>query len=83
MLTQRKSLFLFFTLLFIILFFLPVRVLAWSGKAEIIDFTVSNKNGHIYIDAKLKGAFTREINEAIVSGIPTSFRFYLECNNIY
>ena len=54
------------------------RSVAWAGKAEIVDFTITRAKDYVYVDAKLKGAFTSGIKEAIASGIPTTFRFYLE-----
>lgn len=50
----------------------------FASKAEIVELTVTNKQEYIFIDAKLQGAFTDKINEAISSGIPTTFKYYLE-----
>ena len=63
--------------LFLSLFFFVTPSSAWFAKAEIIEFTVTN-NDYIYISAKVKGAFTEGITEAINSGIPTTFKYYLE-----
>ncbi|MGA1875060.1 MAG: DUF4390 domain-containing protein [bacterium] len=51
---------------------------AWASKAEIREFTLSNKHDYVYVGAKLEGAFTEGIREAITSGIPTTFKYYLE-----
>jgi len=69
---------LFLSLLLISVLQSGTHSLAWAGKAEIVDFTITRARDYIYVDAKLKGAFTSGIKEAIASGIPTTFRFYLE-----
>jgi len=67
----------YFLPLFLSLFFFVTPSSAWFSKAKIIEFTITNNN-HIYINAKVKGAFTEGITEAINSGIPTTFKYYLE-----
>jgi hypothetical protein len=51
---------------------------AWAARAEIVNFTITRGKDYVYIDAKLKGAFTSGIKDAIASGVPTTFRYYLE-----
>jgi len=51
---------------------------AWAAKAKIVDFTLTRGKDYLYVDAKVKGAFTSGISEAIASGIPTTFKYYLE-----
>ena len=70
--------FLFFSFLLIPVLQSGTHSLAWAGKAEIVDFTITRAKDYIYIDAKLKGPFTSGIKEAIASGIPTTFRYYVE-----
>ncbi|MEW6379368.1 MAG: DUF4390 domain-containing protein [bacterium] len=64
--------------LFLLLLLPGTHPPAWAFKAEIVDFTITRGKDYIYIDAQVKGAFTSGINEAIASGIPTTFRYYLE-----
>ena len=63
--------------LFLSLFFSASSSMAWFSRAKIVEFTITN-NDYIYINAKVKGAFTEGITEAINSGIPTTFKYYCE-----
>jgi len=67
----------YFLPLFLSLFFFVTPSSAWFSKAKIIEFTITNNN-YVYINAKVKGAFTEGITEAINSGIPTTFKYYIE-----
>ncbi|MEW5802967.1 MAG: DUF4390 domain-containing protein [bacterium] len=70
-----------FLMFFIVFHLIPAsgaQAAGWTARAEIREFSITRGKDYVYIDAKLKGAFTDGINEAIASGIPTTFRYYLE-----
>jgi len=69
---------LFLSLLFILVLHSGTYSTAWAAKAKIVDFTITRAKDYVYVDAKLKGAFTSGIKDAISSGVPTTFRYYLE-----
>jgi hypothetical protein len=54
---------------------------AYSEEARIADVVVS-RTPALSITFSVKGAFTKEIDEAIQSGIPTAFNFIVEVNRV-
>lgn len=54
---------------------------ARSEEARIADVVVS-KTPALSITFSVKGAFTKEMDEAIQSGIPTTFNFIVEVNRV-
>lgn len=66
-----------FPLIFLLfLFFLPS--LAYSKEAKMENLRVSNDQKNLYISFDLKDGFTEDIQEAVLSGIPITFSFYIE-----
>ncbi len=58
---------------------LPSYVESAEGrKAWLENLRVRDSEGSIVIDTKLKGAFTQDITEAVVSGTPTRFKFLIQ-----
>lgn len=54
---------------------------ARSEEARIADVVVS-RTPSLSITFSVKGAFTKEMDEAIQSGIPTTFNFIVEVNRV-
>ncbi len=46
-------------------------------EVEITDFAVTNNRDDLLVFFKVKGAFTKEMVEAIRNGIPTTFSFFI------
>ncbi len=66
-----------FPLIFLLfLFFLPS--LAYSKEAKIDNLRVSSDQKNLYISFDLKDGFTGDVQEAVLSGIPTTFSFFIE-----
>jgi hypothetical protein len=62
------------------LFSLPLLCLSIPGEAamaKITDIIITQSSGNLLVYAALRDAFTKEIEEGIVNGVPTSFTFYL------
>jgi len=49
-----------------------------AKQAQIADIIVTNNQDHLLVYFYTKGCFTPEMNKAIMSGIPTTFTFFLE-----
>jgi hypothetical protein len=52
----------------------------WARQAQITDIIVTNNQDQLLVYFTTKGCFTPEMNKAILSGIPTTFTFFLEIN---
>lgn len=66
-----------FPLIFLLfLFFLPS--LAYSKEAKMENLRVGNDQKNLFISFDLKDGFTEDIQEAVLSGIPITFSFYIE-----
>jgi hypothetical protein len=50
----------------------------WARQAQITDIIVTNNQDQLLVYFNTKGCFTPEMNKAILSGIPTTFTFFLE-----
>lgn len=50
----------------------------WAKQAQITDIIVTNNQDQLLVYFNTKGCFTPEMNKAILSGIPTTFTFFLE-----
>jgi Domain of unknown function (DUF4390) len=50
----------------------------WGKQAQIVDIIVTNNQDQLLVYFNTKGCFTPEMNKAIMSGIPTTFTFFLE-----
>ena len=49
----------------------------WGKQAQITDIIVTNNQDQLLVYFNTKGCFTPEMNKAIMSGIPTTFTFFL------
>jgi hypothetical protein len=49
-----------------------------AGEVRLTDMRLTNHDGKLLLSLKVKGCFTPEMEEAIVSGIPTTFTFIIE-----
>ena len=58
------------------LFFLPVE--AFAAEAKITDLIITNTSENLLVYLKVENCFTRDMEEAILAGIPTTFTFVLE-----
>ncbi len=61
---------------FLFLFILPS--LAYSKEAKMENLRVGNDQKNLFISFDLKDGFTADIEEAVLSGIPTTFSFFIE-----
>lgn len=62
-------------LLFVILFFVPN--LAVAQEARLTDIIVTNTQDDLLVYLNVKGAFREKMKTAILSGVPTSFSFFV------
>jgi hypothetical protein len=68
---SRKTL----ALVFVILLF--VQSLAFSQDARLTDIIVTNTQDDLLIYLNVEGAFREKMKKAILSGVPTSFSFFV------
>lgn len=57
---------------------LSLTTVLGAGQAQITDIIVTNNQDYLLVYFYTKGCFTPEMNKAIMSGIPTTFNFFLE-----
>lgn len=62
-------------LLFGIIFF--VQSLAFAQNAVLTNIIVTNTRDDLLVYLKVEGAFIEKMEKAILSGVPTTFSFYL------
>jgi hypothetical protein len=60
----------------VLVFFLTSML--WGKQAQIADIIVTNNQDQLLVYFNTKGCFTPEMNKAIMSGIPTTFTFFIE-----
>lgn len=63
-------------LIVLCLFLVPVK--SFATEARVTDLLISNTPDNLLVYLKLENCFTEKIEEAILSGIPTTFTFILE-----
>jgi hypothetical protein len=51
---------------------------SWAENARIRDLLVTNNNTQLLVYARVTDCFTREMEEAIMAGVPTTFTFLLD-----
>ena len=64
---------------FLILFF-AISTLATAQEAHLTNIIVTNTRDDFLIYFTVKGAFRGEIKKAILSGVPTTFSFFVTLN---
>lgn len=69
-------------LTFFIVAFLLVGTTVDAQDARLARITVSNTRDHLLLYLKLQGAFTEEMQEAILSGVPATFSFYVSLHRV-
>jgi len=68
---NRKSLALLFGLIFF------VQSLAFAQNAMLTNIIVTNTRDDLLVYLKVEGAFIEKMKKAILSGVPTTFSFYI------
>jgi hypothetical protein len=63
-------------IIFLVLLVFPHTVSA--DNATIRDLLVTNNASHLLVYARVTNCFTKEIEAAILAGVPTTFTFILE-----
>jgi hypothetical protein len=70
-LLNRKSLVLTFAIIFCL------NNLAFAQKATLSNIVVTNTRDDLLVYLNVDGAFTKKMQNAILSGVPTTFSFYI------
>ena len=55
---------------------------AFAQDARLTRITVSNTRDHLLLYLKLQGAFTEKMQEAILSGVPATFSYYVSLHRV-
>jgi hypothetical protein len=55
---------------------------AWSGDARITDVVVKNTGDGIVLHFRVEGCFTEDLQQAILNGIPTAFKFLASLDRV-
>lgn len=64
-----------FLIFFVLLLFSPALS---AENAEIRDLLVTNNANHVLVYAKVTNCFTKDIEAAILAGVPTTFTFLID-----
>jgi len=51
--------------------------LAWAENARLTDIIVTNTRDHLLFFARIENAFNEKITEAVQSGVPATFSFFI------
>lgn len=62
----------------VLLFILAFPLMAFSQKGSIRDVQIRGENGNWKVSFSVENCFTEKMEEAIQTGIPTTFTFYLQ-----
>jgi len=62
----------------VLLFILAFPLMAFSQKGSIRDVQIRGANGNWKVSFSVENCFTEKMEEAIQTGIPTTFTFYLQ-----
>jgi hypothetical protein len=65
-----------------ILIYLTISVPARAQDARIADVIVTNTRDHLIVYFSIQGWVTEELDQAILSGAPTSFTFLVSLNRV-
>ena len=61
----------------ILLFFFIFTNIAFGMEAKLVNFNVTNTGDDLLVYFNVEGAFHKKIEEAILSGVPTTFSFFI------
>ena len=70
------------TLLFIFFIFLLLHAPASAEDARLTNITVSNTRDDLLLSLSVEGAFREEMKQAILSGVPATFSFFVSLNRV-
>ncbi|MBW2625907.1 MAG: DUF4390 domain-containing protein [Deltaproteobacteria bacterium] len=70
-----------FTLLLLFCFLLSFPSPLQAAEATLSDIIVTNTQEDLLIFFDIQGSFTREMEEAILNGIPTTFTIVIKLNS--
>ena len=69
---------LIFAILASILLFLSFDAAGHAKDARISDVLITNNRDHVLVYAKVVNYLTREIEEAVLAGVPTTFTYFID-----
>jgi hypothetical protein len=78
----KKTRFFFLTLLAVVLIPAMVPAPAEAQKARLTDMVISNTRDDLLLFVTVEGAFTEQMKQAVLNGIPTSFSFIVRLEKI-
>ncbi|KPJ78492.1 MAG: hypothetical protein AMJ54_03160 [Deltaproteobacteria bacterium SG8_13] len=62
--------------------FLLLEAVVFAQDARLTRITVSNTRDNLLLYLKLQGAFTEKMQEAILSGVPATFSYYVSLHRV-
>ncbi len=66
------------TCVWILVFILALGSASHAQEAGLTDIIVNNTRDHLLLYLKVTGAFTEEMKEGVLSGVPTTFSFFID-----
>ena len=70
------------TRLFIIFIFILLHAPASAEDARLTNITVSNTRDDLLLSLTIEGAFSEDMKNAILSGVPATFSFFASLNRV-
>lgn len=55
---------------------------SFARDAMVANVRLNNTRDHLLIYLNIEGAFTKEMEKAILSGVPASFTYYIQCHRL-
>ncbi len=62
----------------VLVFTLALSSASHAQEAGLTDIIVNNTRDHLLLYLKVTGAFTEEMKEGVLSGVPTTFSFFID-----
>jgi len=78
----KKTRFFFLILLAVVLIPAMAPTAAGAQKARLTDMVISNTRDDLLLFVTVEGAFTEQMKQAVLNGIPTSFSFIVRLEKI-
>ncbi len=66
------------TCVWLLVFILALGSASHAQEAGLTDIIVNNTRDHLLLYLKVTGAFTEEMREGVLSGVPTTFSFFID-----
>jgi len=68
--------------IFVLCLFFLVSATAWGQDARVTDVIITNTRDDLILYFRVQGCFTKDLQQAILNGIPTTFTFLTSLDQV-